>query len=53
MAKTNFKGNPVNTVGELPEVGSQLPDFVLTGSDLQDVDSKALAGRKKTEGGHA
>ncbi len=46
MAKTLFKGNPVTTVGELPEVGAQAPAFVLTGSDLQDVDLANLAGRK-------
>jgi len=27
MAKITFKGNPVNTIGELPAVGSKAPDF--------------------------
>lgn len=37
MATTAFKGSPVNTVGELPGVGSQAPEFAVTGSDLSDV----------------
>ncbi|MCI1746670.1 MAG: thiol peroxidase [Acidipropionibacterium sp.] len=46
MAETKFKGNPVHTVGELPAVGSALPAFTLTGSDLGDLTSDSLAGRK-------
>lgn len=46
MAETKFKGNPVHTVGELPAVGSPLPAFTLTGSDLGDLTSDSLAGRK-------
>jgi len=34
MAKITLKGNPVNTIGELPAVGSQAPDFKLTATDL-------------------
>jgi len=34
MAKITLKGNPVNTIGELPKVGSQAPDFKLTATDL-------------------
>ena len=37
MATTAFKGTPVNTVGELPAVGSAAPDFTLVGTDLGDV----------------
>lgn len=37
MAKITFKGNPVNTVGELPQVGSKAPDFKLTKTDLSTV----------------
>jgi len=31
MAQTLFKGNPVNTAGELPAVGSAAPDFKVVG----------------------
>ncbi len=27
MAKISLQGNPINTVGELPKVGTQAPDF--------------------------
>lgn len=46
MATTNFKGNPVHTVGELPAVGSTIPAFTLTGNDLGDITSDSLAGKK-------
>lgn len=46
MATTAFKGTPVQTVGELPEVGSTAPDFTLTGTDLSDVDGSDLRGRR-------
>jgi thiol peroxidase len=32
-----MRGNPINTVGELPAVGSPAPAFTLTGSDLGPV----------------
>ncbi len=37
MAQITLKGNPVKTSGELPKVGGQAPDFVLTKTDLSDV----------------
>ena len=37
MATTALGGNPVTTVGDLPEVGSAAPAFSLTGSDFSDV----------------
>jgi len=43
MAKITLKGNPVNTIGELPAVGSQAPDFRLTATDLS---TKSLADFK-------
>jgi thioredoxin-dependent peroxiredoxin len=39
MANVLLKGNPVQTSGNLPEVGSALPPFDLTGADLADVDA--------------
>ena len=37
MAQVKLKGNPVQTSGDLPAVGSAAPDFKLTGTDLGDV----------------
>jgi thiol peroxidase len=34
MAQITLKGNPVNTIGNLPEVGSKAPDFKLVKDDL-------------------
>jgi thioredoxin-dependent peroxiredoxin len=39
MAQITLRGNPINTVGELPAVGSQAPAFTLTGTDLGQVSS--------------
>ncbi|MBS1694851.1 MAG: thiol peroxidase [Actinobacteria bacterium] len=39
MAQITLRGNPANTVGELPAVGSPAPDFTLTGTDLAAVSS--------------
>ena len=43
MAKITLKGNPVNTSGELPAIGSQAKDFKLVGTDLS---TKTLADFK-------
>ena len=37
MAVITLGGNPVHTVGELPEIGSKAPDFSVTGSDLAEI----------------
>jgi len=46
MAKITLKGNPTNTVGNLPAVGTNAPDFVMTKSDLSDVSLKDFAGKR-------
>lgn len=46
MTQITHKGNPVNTHGELPEVGSVAPAFELVGTDLAPVRSSDFAGRK-------
>lgn len=46
MAKITFKGSPINTIGELPKVGEQAPDFVLTKTDLTDISLQDVAGKK-------
>lgn len=43
MAQITLKGNTVNTVGQLPKVGSKAPDFQLTATDLS---TKTLADFK-------
>lgn len=45
MAKTALGGNPVNTGGDLPSVGSSAPAFTLTKNDLSSVASADLAGQ--------
>lgn len=47
MASITLKGNPVNTKGDLPAVGSAAPDFKLTRTDLSDVSLETFAGKKK------
>lgn len=46
MAKLNLKGNPINTIGELPAVGSQAPDFDLVKNDLSDIKLTDFKGKK-------
>ncbi|MEP4546428.1 MAG: thiol peroxidase [Saccharospirillum sp.] len=45
MAKITLQGNPVNTVGDLPAVGTNAPDFTLTKTDLSDLKLSDLAGK--------
>lgn len=45
MAKITLQGNPVNTVGDLPAVGTSAPDFTLTKTDLSDLTLGDLAGK--------
>jgi thiol peroxidase len=45
MAQITLRGNPINTVGELPAVGSQAPKFTLTGTDLGAVSSDQFRGK--------
>jgi thiol peroxidase len=47
MAQITLKGNPIRTVGNLPEKGSKAPDFTLTAQDLSDVTLASYAGKKK------
>ncbi|MGZ4525238.1 MAG: thiol peroxidase [Mycobacterium sp.] len=45
MAQITLRGNPINTVGELPAVGSPAPAFSLTGGDLGPVTSDQIGGK--------
>jgi thiol peroxidase len=47
MATVKLKGNPIETSGKLPEVGSKAPDFKLVAEDLQDVSLASFAGKRK------
>ena len=46
MAEITLKGNPVNTSGNLPAVGSDAPDFSLVRSDLGKMTLSELKGKK-------
>jgi thiol peroxidase len=45
MAQITLGGNPFNTVGELPAVGSPAPAFTLTGTDLGAVTNEQFSGK--------
>ena len=47
MSKITLKGNPINTIGELPKVGSSAPEFKLTKIDLSEVGLANYAGKRK------
>ena len=47
MAQIALQGNPCNTNGELPAVGSAAPDFSLVNGELADVALANFAGKKK------
>lgn len=47
MAQITLKGNPINTNGELPAVGSKAPDFRLVNGSMETVGLDAFAGKKK------
>lgn len=45
MASITLKGNPINTNGNLPAVGSKAPDFKLVTVDLGEVSLADFAGK--------
>ena len=47
MAKITLKGNEINTVGNLPEVGSTLKDFVLVSQELSEKKLSDFDGKRK------
>ena len=47
MATVTLQGNPFDTNGNLPAVGSAAPDFNLVTKDLADVSLRDYAGKKK------
>lgn len=46
MATITLKGNPIETVGELPKPGTKVPDFSLLKQDLTRVSLKDFPGKK-------
>lgn len=46
MATITLRGNAIETVGELPKVGSKAPDFSLLKQDLSRVSLKDFSGPK-------
>ena len=46
MATIALKGNPIHTIGLLPEVGTKAPDFLLTKTDLSDISLSGFPGKK-------
>lgn len=46
MASITLKGNPINTVGELPAVGTVAPAFSALKTDLSECSLSDLAGKK-------
>jgi thiol peroxidase len=45
MAQITLGGNPINTVGELPAVGSPAPGFTLTGTDMSALTNDQFSGK--------
>ena len=46
MATVTLKGNPINTIGALPEPGSKAPGFSLTKGDLSNIQLDDYKGAK-------
>ena len=46
MATVTLKGNPFNTNGDLPAVGSQAPALTLVKTDLSEVTLESLKGQR-------
>ena len=46
MAQVTLKGNPINTIGELPVVGSNIADFTLTKNNLSNVSLADFKGKR-------
>ncbi|PPE72349.1 thiol peroxidase [Solimonas fluminis] len=47
MATITLKGNPVQTSGDLPKVGTEALGFRLVGKDLKDVSLHDYVGKRK------
>lgn len=45
MAKIALKGNEIDTIGSLPEIGANAPDFTVVKTDLSETSLKDYAGK--------
>ncbi len=45
MAEITLQGNKVNTNGDVPQIGSSAPDFILVDSDLNDISLSNYDGK--------
>lgn len=46
MGTVTLKGDPIDTAGDLPAVGSDAPEFTLVAPDLSEVSKSGLAGKR-------
>lgn len=46
MSQITFKGSPIETIGELPKVGSKAPKFRLVTKDLTNASLEEYAGKR-------
>jgi thioredoxin-dependent peroxiredoxin len=46
MAQITFKGNPLQTAGTLPAIGTDAPDFTVIKQDRSPISLKELRGKK-------
>jgi len=46
METVYFKGTPVQTCGDVPEVGAKAPDFTLVTKDLAEINLADFAGKR-------
>lgn len=46
MATVTLQGNPISTVGNLPAVGANAPEFTLVKGDLSDITLASLNGKR-------
>ncbi len=46
MSQVTFKGNPIQTAAELPEIGSSALDFTVVNTDLASISLSELKGKK-------
>jgi thiol peroxidase len=47
MASVTLEGNPMHTIGDLPGIGGDAPDFVLTDGQLADIKLSDFNGKKR------
>jgi thiol peroxidase len=46
MTQITLKGNPINTIGELPQKGTKLPNATLVKGDLSEIDFQSFSGKR-------